>query len=265
MHKLHAVDVKAREVAANSQQPCSGPMRSLRTYNLDYQNDADTGQSQLRRVTMIGQETRHERNDHAAGGDLYLRSGHGLGRQSSPTGSGSRSLTSLPSGPIPVLPLPARSSCEPRPDGSSSSTSSCKISLTSMAMAGRIFCIVPTFGPADRGAQQAGPRQSPELGLHADPFPTPDCEPGSVGYQTSPKPRQTDIDGSRNSSQVWVQMIDMNADGRVDVVVANETSNFWVVYLNKPDPQDPNSRRLGAALHRYPPAAANICRTRPEP
>src|SRR5262249_9722999 len=44
MHKLHAVNVTAREVAADSQQPCSGPMRSLRTYNFEYQNDADTGQ-----------------------------------------------------------------------------------------------------------------------------------------------------------------------------------------------------------------------------
>ena len=59
------------------------------------------------------------------------------------------------------------------------------------------------------------------------------------GYQTGLKPRQTDIDSSRNSSQVWVQMIDMNADGRLDVVVANEKSNFWVVYLNKPALHDP--------------------------
>ena len=37
-------------------------MRSLRTYNLEYQNDVDTGQFQLHRVTMIGQETKPERN-----------------------------------------------------------------------------------------------------------------------------------------------------------------------------------------------------------
>jgi hypothetical protein len=61
-HKLHAVDVKARESADDSQAPCSGAMRSLRTYNLDYQNDADTGQFQLHRVTMIGQENKAERN-----------------------------------------------------------------------------------------------------------------------------------------------------------------------------------------------------------
>ena len=35
-------------------------MRSLRTYNLSYQPDADTGQSQLHRVTMSGQE-KHRR------------------------------------------------------------------------------------------------------------------------------------------------------------------------------------------------------------
>ena len=41
-------------------------------------------------------------------------------------------------------------------------------------------------------------------------------------YQTNRHPRQMDVDGSNNNSEVWTQMIDMNADGRVDVVVANE-------------------------------------------
>ena len=35
-------------------------------------------------------------------------------------------------------------------------------------------------------------------------------------------------------------MIDMNADGRIDVVAADEVLNAWAVYLNTPDPQDPN-------------------------
>src|SRR5262249_48810332 len=67
-------------------------------------------------------------------------------------------------------------------------------------------------------------------------------------YQTSPQPRQTDVNGAGNASQTWIQMIDMNADGRVDVVVANDVANAWEVFLNKPDPQDPNrvvwARRL---------------------
>ena len=63
MHKLRAIDVTARESDANSTHPCSDvTMRSLRTYNLDYQNDVDTGQFQLRRVTMSGQENSDERN-----------------------------------------------------------------------------------------------------------------------------------------------------------------------------------------------------------
>ena len=62
MHKLLAIDVTALESAANSEQPCSGPMRSLRASIFKYQNDADTGQLQLHRVTMIGQENTNERN-----------------------------------------------------------------------------------------------------------------------------------------------------------------------------------------------------------
>lgn len=59
-------------------------------------------------------------------------------------------------------------------------------------------------------------------------------------YQTQSTIRQMDVDGTSNDLLVWTQMIDMNADGRIDLVVANETWNAWVVYLNKPDQQDPN-------------------------
>ena len=55
-----------------------------------------------------------------------------------------------------------------------------------------------------------------------------------------------DIDGTVSRSQGWIQMIDMNADGRVDLVIADEVPNFWAVYLNNPDPHDVNQSGTGA-------------------
>ena len=144
-HKLHAVDVSAREAAANSSQPCSGPMRSLRTYNLDYQNDADTGQFQLRRVTMIGQEDTAERNVTLPVATYTY--GQVTGRTAnSPTTVRGRRITSFPrridtsfaiarTFNVPATALaPDRSAPDDR-------RATYKISSTSMAMAGPIFCI----------------------------------------------------------------------------------------------------------------------------
>src|SRR5262249_31174789 len=56
MHKLTAVDVTARNSPTSSSDPCAGAMISLRKYAFAYQDDADTGQPQLQKVTMIGQQ-----------------------------------------------------------------------------------------------------------------------------------------------------------------------------------------------------------------
>ena len=37
----------------------------------------------------------------------------------------------------------------------------------------------------------------------------------------------------------WVQVIDFNGDGRLDIVTANENNDYWVLYLNLPDENDP--------------------------
>jgi hypothetical protein len=61
LHHLFAVVVFARESANDSSQPCSGAVKALRGYNLNYQNDADTGQLQLSQVTMFGKDDTPER------------------------------------------------------------------------------------------------------------------------------------------------------------------------------------------------------------
>jgi len=42
-------------------------------------------------------------------------------------------------------------------------------------------------------------------------------------------------DDSVNTESIWTQTIDVNGDGRLDVVDAAQTPDTWVVYLNTPD------------------------------
>jgi RHS repeat-associated protein len=44
--------------------------------------------------------------------------------------------------------------------------------------------------------------------------------------------------GTENSDQVWRQTIDVNGDGRIDIIDANEQPGRWVVYLNVPNATD---------------------------
>ncbi|MGH9886284.1 MAG: hypothetical protein ACREBE_12190, partial [bacterium] len=50
--------------------------------------------------------------------------------------------------------------------------------------------------------------------------------------------QQTRYQATSNVDRVWRQSIDVNGDGRVDVVDAAEQAGHWVVYLNTPDPSD---------------------------
>lgn len=42
-----------------------------------------------------------------------------------------------------------------------------------------------------------------------------------------------------NVEKLWRQDIDVNGDGRIDVIDASEQAGHWVVYLNVPNPSDP--------------------------
>ena len=43
-----------------------------------------------------------------------------------------------------------------------------------------------------------------------------------------------------NTNMVWRQPIDVNGDGRLDLIDAIEEAGSWVVYLNTPSPIDPS-------------------------
>ena len=254
LHHLFAVVVFARESADDSSQPCSGAMKALRGYNLNYQNDADTGQLQLSRVTMFGKDDTPERFI-----NLPVAT-YSYGQVTDPDNKLhyklSQRITALPDGydskfdatfgdiksfgiafteagfddgaapPVSVHNL-LDINGDGRPDLLYSPTNFLDFFTAGMTAA------LNKPDPADPTKSVFTPINIPSRG----------GEPTGDRFderQTTATPRQMDIDGSNNKSERWHQLMDMNGDGRVDVVVANELVNKWVIYLNKPDPQDPN-------------------------
>src|SRR5262249_46453633 len=229
MHKMHAINVTAREVPADQPQPCSFPMRSLRTYNLEYQNDIDTGQFQLRRVTMIGQENSAERN-------LTLPvATYTYGQATDSNGNLAYTLRqqiAAASLPPAVNTTYALASTLSGIAGDNSVFAQSWQSLLDINGDGRPDLLY-TDSVASSGMTAALNKPDPANPTNAIFTPTSVPPNGIDGggfrfesFQSQPAPRQPDVDGSGNASHTWVQMIDMNADGRLDVVVANYRANF---------------------------------------
>ncbi|MBV8186064.1 MAG: VCBS repeat-containing protein, partial [Alphaproteobacteria bacterium] len=57
---------------------------------------------------------------------------------------------------------------------------------------------------------------------------------GPVSTQSSAQARYQYAPANRNTTDVWRMAIDINGDGRVDIVDAAEQEGHWVVYLNTP-------------------------------
>ena len=57
---------------------------------------------------------------------------------------------------------------------------------------------------------------------------------GPISTQSSLKARFQYAPANRNTTDVWRQAIDVNGDGRIDIIDAAEEADHWVIYLNTP-------------------------------
>ena len=242
LHKLKesgegpAIDVTAR---ANSPQPCAGTMKSLRSYNFTYQNDADTGQFQLSQVTQIGQEDTPERNvtlpmatytyGQVTGSDGKLNYKR-IVQQISPS--------ELPSDVDTTFGIARTQALPPSeiPGGSVGTDNFSRQNLIDINGDGRADLVysngLGSVSIAVNRPGAGGGSQFTPLGN----------EPGLGFNQNSQARRVDNVDDSETGSRnrVFRQLIDMNGDGRLDIVAADEVDNAWVVYLNTPNPDNPN-------------------------
>jgi hypothetical protein len=233
-NKLVAIDVTARDSAADSSQPCAGAMKSLRTYNLSYQADADTGQPRLHQVTMIGQEGSDER--HVTLPVTTYTYGQFTDSDGSISYVEAQQPASLPSN------YTNRSIAETinTPGNAFISSTLTSHGLIDLNGDGRPDLTAATFTGYWRN------RPTP-LGMSfsdQNSIVLPQLDEDGTTHVPSP------ISGgdlvqygvAANRNYVDKQLIDMNGDGRLDIVDSNVQGqdNVWVVYLNTPDPADPN-------------------------
>jgi hypothetical protein len=57
---------------------------------------------------------------------------------------------------------------------------------------------------------------------------------GAFSTHTATKPRLSDGAANGNTVDIWRQAIDVNGDGRIDIIDAAEEPKHWVVYINTP-------------------------------
>ena len=242
VHKLTTVDVLSRPT-------CAAESVILRTYQFDYESDPDTDQPRLRSVTMIGQQGTPERSTtlpvaaytygtatNAAGGLTYRKT------QSVPLpfGVDAGSIASTVSDPLGKPPA--------APEYSQAHGSVVWQNLVDIdgdgrpdltyAQNGHLFAApnIPGFRLPGNGGPVAF------LGsLELTGGPGNALAAGALEMRSAQEARSPLPDGYVfNTDMVWGQAIDVNGDGRLDLIDAKEEAGSWVVYLNTPTPSNPS-------------------------
>ena len=241
LHHLFAVVVFARESADNSSQPCSGAVKALRGYNLNYQNDADTGQLQLSQVTMFGKDDTPERFINLP---VATYSYGSVTPNNKLTYVTSQLFSSgLPSDFDKRFGLALTGAQTSHADiygddanGRSSITYTynyTRQNILDVNGDGRADLLYYDFSETHTSKVKAafnfpGPGGASQFTVGS-----------SVNSGSFTNFTVTSSDPFNHSSEVYEQAIDFDGDGRLDYVNAHEVINGWAVYLNKPDAIDP--------------------------
>ncbi|HEY6177082.1 MAG TPA: RHS repeat-associated core domain-containing protein [Kofleriaceae bacterium] len=220
-HKLSTVDVLSKE-------DCAASDVRLRRYQLAYQSDADTQQPRLSHVQVLGRENSAEANTAITvalyaygsatnGGTLsYGRVAPDLGTRTHPL----LGLTQLGAVQFPTL-LQGHYA-----DGM----------LVDVTGDGRPDVVTFTAG----GELLVYPNYS-----RSDAYGFSDAKTLSDSILAPRQPESRTVEtpsfGSTQLAynQEWRRAVDVNGDGRVDIVDAVNESGYWTVFLNRPDPGDP--------------------------
>lgn len=212
---------------------CGGNPAAIRTYVLDYDADPDTGHPRLTSVRFAGRDGTPE-------ADAYLPVAR-YGYTSATIGGELRFIKgadiALPSDVPGAAPPIARTDDDTSlssPGGGETRVSF--HNLIDMTGDGRADFVFEKTGErlwlATNVPSQPGGDASvfqPSVQLSSAVY---DHKPLS---QSSSDTERYDI-GFGNVNNVWRQVIDINGDGRLDLIDADEEDNTWVVYLNTPGP-----------------------------
>lgn len=225
MRTLSTVDVGSRE-------GCTGPTERLRRYVFTYLPDADTQQPRLSAVQLYGRQGTPEQS--LALPVVAFTYGSAIS-------SGKLTYQKTQSIPLPTGPDPTKLSgterdgtfTPPIPAGEGSATWQ---SLTDVTGDGRPDLVYAKSGKLWVALNRPGSAGTTTLGagLAVGPLADTTFANGAFETRSATHNRFTSDASSVNIDQVWRQAIDVNGDGRVDIIDAAETAGSWVIYLNTP-------------------------------
>ena len=220
---IDAVDVVGRA-------SCGAPDVVLRTYQLTYQPDLDTQQLRLASVSMTGREGTAE---HSVSVPI---ANYKYGAAVKTMDTGQRILTYAADPQIPVgnaVPLGSTRTDPPShpSDPTTYSTGKTFIDLNGDGRPERISgATIAHNRPTGPGGtiHLGAPNSGDDEVLALNPLES----------RTTAHTRYADFQ-SMNDEKQWRQAIDVNGDGRVDIIDAAEQPGAWVVYVNTPSPTNP--------------------------
>ncbi|HEY0986549.1 MAG TPA: hypothetical protein VGD80_05820, partial [Kofleriaceae bacterium] len=216
-HKLVTVNV-------NSRATCSDAAVPLRTYQLEYAEDVDTRVPRLASVKLFGRAgTAEATTSIPLGTYTYGAATLGGGLLYQPAqqipGIGLKQPFTLKDNPP---------SSPPSPPGFSYASG---LSLLDITGDGLPDVVKFTRDPAPSLAGFRDWMHSMDAFVLSDSV----LAPTPIDVRAL---QQIRYQGALNVDQVWRQAIDVNGDGRIDIIDANEESGRWVIYLNVPNATD---------------------------
>jgi RHS repeat-associated protein len=227
---LEHVDVTARA-------SCVDPPMSLRRYDLSYQPDADTKMPRLSALRVAGREGTDE-----ALTTLPVQSfQYGTATWADPLDPSTRKLRYLKGSDVAMpadadlaaLSSTSRDNAASVPSGNGYATWQ---SLTDVTGDGRPDLVyrknndlwVALNQPTSNGGTSIG------QGLAFGSLTDGTLGAGALATRASPQVRFDYDRGEVNPDEVWKATIDVNGDGRLDIIDASVEPNKWIIYLNTP-------------------------------
>ncbi len=223
------------QIDVTSRVDCSTEPQRLRRYAFAYGPDADTGLPRLNAVTMFGRQGTPEENTSlpvaaysygsaTLNGSLHYRKTQTI---------------SLPAGFAAEHDISATASDSSANVPESGERYAMWQTLTDFDGDGRPDLVFKNNNKLwiAKGHAAAGGATTFGAGAQA-PVPLSDTTFTSGGLSTQSMTTRRFAYGpaNRNTTDIWRQAIDVNGDGRIDIVDAAEEPDHWVVYLNTPGP-----------------------------
>ena len=227
--RLHALT----GVEVNSRGSCDGARERLRSYRLSYEVDPDTKQRRLSSVKMYGRSGTPEASSnipvasyaygtatHSAANGPVLRY-QKTQSIAMPPGADTSMIANTAGVGVNLFNLPWRYITVQ--------------SLTDVTGDGRPDLIFLQNNTLMVGRNLPGVSGTTTLGVATAPLWDTTLTGGPLELRSASDLR-FEHGGDAKIGYVWRQAIDVNGDGRVDLIDAQEKADHWVVYLNTPDP-----------------------------